>query len=117
MNMIAVRDITLVCHARHNAKSLLETFCEFISRTLDWRSIDTESDVRLLFPLVTRIIHMLHNIQCKRCCFRISMGFACHVFHTFVQPCITERYCGISAVKQLVYRLPLFQTCKCAELP
>ena len=117
MHMIAVRDIALVRHARHNAESLLQAFCEFISRTLDWRSVNTESDVRLLFPLLTRIIHMLHNIQCKRRCFRISMGFACHVFHTFVQSCITERYCGISAVEQFVDRLALLQPCKSSELP
>ena len=35
MHMIAVRDIALVRHARHNAESLLQAFCEFISRTLD----------------------------------------------------------------------------------
>ena len=35
MHMIAVRDIALVCHARHDAESLLKAFRELICGALD----------------------------------------------------------------------------------
>ena len=115
--MIAVCNITLICNSRNNAKSLLQTFCELIGCTFNRWTIDTESNVRLLFPLVTCIVHVLHNIQCKWCSIRICMGFSCHIFHTLVKSCISKRNRWISSIEKFINRFSLLQAGKCSELP
>ena len=115
--MITVRNITLVRNSRNHSKSLLKTFCKLVGRTFNRRSVNTECNVRLLFPFITSFIHMLHDIQCKRSCLRICMRLSCHILHALIKPCISKRNCWISTIQKLVDRLTFFQTGQSSKLP
>ena len=116
INVITVRDITLIRHTRNNTESFLKAFCKFVCRTLNRRTVNTETYICLLFPSVARFIHVFHYVK-RKCSRRICVRFSRHIFHTFVKSGISKRDRRISAIKQIIDLLPFFQTCQRAKLP
>ena len=117
MDMIAVGDIVFVGDARDKAEPLLQTLGELVGRGLQRRAVERVVDVLGLLPLVTLVVHVLHDAQCKGLCTGIGVAAAGHIFHALIQAGVAEADGGIAAVKQLVDLLALLQAGQRAVLP
>ena len=117
MNVIGISDIISIRYTRNLAKSLLKTFSKLICCGLKRSAVNAEINICFLLPPVASLVHMLHNVKCKRLALRVGMRLACHIFSTFIKTCITERNCRISVIKKLINLLSLFKPCKSTVLP
>ena len=116
--MIWVCNVVSVSYTGNDAKSLLKLLCKFISCWLKRSTVNTVINIFLFLPLVTRIIHILHNWKSKRLtAIRISMWLARHILCTFIKTCIAKWNGWITVKEQSVNGFTLFESCKCTVLP
>ena len=105
--MVAVGDVPLVCDTFDDTESSLQALCELICSTFNRSSVWRECDIGLLLPLCTHVIHMLHDIEGKACCTRISVALTCHVADTLAKAGVSKGNCRVTTVKELVDRFTL----------
>ena len=115
--VIAVCDIVVVCDIRNNAESLLQALGELICSRLQRSAVQRVVDVFCFFPFCALIIHILHDRQRERFCFRIGVTLSGHILHTLIQAGVTQADGGIAAEQQLVDLFTLLQAGQCAVLP
>ena len=117
VDMVAVGDIGLIVDALDDAEALLQALGELIRRGFQRRAVEGEVDIVLRLPLLARVVHVLHDGQCKRRCGRVGMALAGHELDTFIKTCVAEGDRRIAAVEELIDRLALLQSCQRSVLP
>ena len=117
MDMIGIRNISLVRNARDHAEPLLQALGEFIGRGFQGGTIEAEINIVLGLPGGAGLVHMTHDLQGEGRGGRIGVGFAGHILHALIQPGVAQRDGGIAAVEQLVDGLALGKPRQRAVLP
>ena len=115
--MIGVSDITLIRNAGDHAEALLQTLGKLIGRALDGAAIEGVVDILLCLPLVTLVVHVLHDGQGERLALRVGMAFAGHGLYTLIKSGIPQGQCRVAAVEQFVDGLAFFQAGQGSILP
>ena len=99
MNMVAVGNIGLICHALNHAEPLLQTFGKLIGGAFKRGSIEAEADGGFCFPALAGCVHIFHHFQREGRCAGVCMGFSGHIAHTFTQSRIAQRDGRVAAIQ------------------
>ena len=83
MDMIGIRNISLVRNARDHAEPLLQALGEFIRRGLQRRAVEGEIDVGLGLPLGTGVVEMMHDVEREGRRGRVGVYLICQVSNAF----------------------------------
>ena len=84
VNVIGVGDVALIGDALNHTKALLQTLGKFIGGALNRSTVERIVDILSGFPCSALIVHVLHNLECKRLSVRVGMALASHRHNTFV---------------------------------
>ena len=84
VNVIGVGDVALIGDALNHTKALLQTLSKFIGGTLNRSTVERVVDILSGFPCSALVVHVLHNLECKRLSVRVGMALASHRHNTFV---------------------------------
>ena len=71
--MIAVCNIVFIGNSSNNTKPLLKALSKLVSCAFKWSTIDRETNVSLCLPLISGIVHSLHDFKCKWSSLRVGV--------------------------------------------
>ena len=117
VDVVAVRDVVLICDAFDEAEAFLEAFGEFVGGRFHRGAVDGVGNVFLGSPFAAGVIQLLHDGHGEFPSLFRGVGDTEHADAHFIQAGIAEGNGAVVIEEELIDRLALLQTGECAVLP